>query len=175
MPEPPISSGSEERELLNDRQAFANRLAQTFEPRQVIALLLTTGLRYSDLALALKVHPRTVRAWIEDEQRDPARQRDGILLLKALMLFLLRRGILTPRQLALWLVEPNNQLGFRRPLAVFAERGVDDVINASGEFTRPEPSLADDVPERGVAAGAAGRGTGDAQHGDEREDADGHA
>ena len=58
MPEPPISSGSEERELLNDRQAFANRLAQTFEPRQVIALLLTTGLRYSDLALALKVHPR---------------------------------------------------------------------------------------------------------------------
>jgi hypothetical protein len=142
-----------------DKEAFASRLAETFEPRDVIQLMLGMGLRYSDLALALNVHPRTVRAWTETEDRGPDRQRDGVLALKALVLFLLRRGVLEPRQVALWLVEPHEQLGFRRPLAVLAEGKLSDVVAASGDFTRPEPALSHETPaKQAVAAGAAGRG-----------------
>lgn len=144
--------------LLDDKQAFTNRLAETFEPRDVVQMLFDMGLRQSDLALALGVHPRTVRAWTEDNDRDPDRQRDGLLSLKALVLFLLRRGVLSPRQVALWLVEPHEQLEFRRPLAVFAESGLDDVIRASAPFVRPEPPLAGGSPrDDAVAAGATKR------------------
>lgn len=150
------------RDLIDDKEAFADRLAGTFDLREIVELMLQTGLRPNDLALALNVHPRTVRAWIDKSgDRDPGRQRDGILALKALVLFLLRRGILTPRPLALWLVEPQEQLGFRRPLAVLADGGLEDVVAASASFTRPEPQ-----PEiqpsasPSVAAGAAGRKRG---------------
>lgn len=147
-------------ELLDDKAGFASRLAETFEPREIVELLLAMGLRFSDLALALNVHPRTVRAWIEDEGRDPDRQRDGILSLKALVLFLLRRGILSPRQVAMWLVEPREDLGFRRPLAVFAEDGLHDVVGASAPFVRPEPELGRGAPAgHAVAAGATKRDT----------------
>ena len=147
-------------ELLDDKIAFADLLAETFEPRDVVRLLLATGLRHSDLALALNVHPRTVRAWMDDETRDMDRHRDGILSLKALILFLLRRGILTPRQLALWLVEPQEALDFRRPLAVFAEKGLHAVVSASAAVVRPEPALGSGLPPKaGVAAGAANRET----------------
>ena len=150
----------ETEELLNDKRGFADRLAETFEPREIVRLLLTMGLRYSDLALALNVHPRTVRAWIDDKDRDLSRQRDGILALKALVLFLLRRGILGPRQIAMWLVEPLESLEFRRPLAVLAEGDLNAVVDASGTFTRPEPALASPRPSnRAVAAGAVGRGS----------------
>jgi hypothetical protein len=145
--------------LLEDKQAFIDRLAGTFEPRNIVRLLLATGLRYSDLAMALNVHPRTVRAWMDEEGRDLGRQRDGILALKALVLFLLRRGILGPRQIAMWLVEPLPDLGFRRPLAVLAEDRLNDVVNASSTFTRPEPALGSRLPIKpAVAAGAVGRG-----------------
>lgn len=100
---------------------------------------------------------------MDEAERDLSRQRDGILALKALVLFLLRRGILGTRQVAMWLVEPLEDLGFRRPLAVLAE-GEDrlgEVVNASGAFTRPEPVLTSGLPaKRAVAAGAVGRGGG---------------
>lgn len=144
--------------LLAEKTAFTDRLAETFDLRETVALLLSTGLRPSDLALALDVHPRTVRAWMESEDRDLGRQRDGILALKALMLYLLRRGGLMPNQVALWLVEPLPELGFRRPLAVLPEGGLEDVVRASRSFTRPEPPPGGAPPDtRAVAAGAAGR------------------
>ncbi len=160
---PPLTA-QETDALLTDKQAFANRLAETFEPRDVIELMLVLGLRFSDLALALNVHPRTVRAWVESDDRDPSRQRDGILKLKALILFLLRRGILSPRQIALWLVEPHEKLGFRRPLAVMAEEnGLGEVVTVSAPFTRPEPELNRHLPaKQSVAAGAVGRDAGQA-------------
>lgn len=145
---------ADEREELLDKEAFANRLAETFEPREVVSLLLSMGLRPSDLALALGVHPRTVRAWVEPDGRAADRQRDGILALKALVLFLLRRGVLQPRSLALWLVEPSDVLEFRRPLAVFADEGFEDVINASAAFVRPEPPRTPQPKAQAVAAGA---------------------
>jgi hypothetical protein len=148
-------------ELLNDKAAFTNRLAETFSEREIVRLMLWIGLRYSDLALALTVHPRTVRAWIDEEDRDLVRQRDGILALKALVLFLLRRGVLGPRQIALWLVEPLETLDFRRPLAVLAEGRLNDVVNASSSFTKPEPAMLSPNPSRPeVAAGAVGRRDG---------------
>jgi transposase-like protein len=146
-------------DLLNDRDALIARLAETYEPLEVVRLMYTIGLRYSDLALALDVHPRTVRSWLESEDRDPGRHRDGILTLKSVVLFLLRRGIVPPRQVALWLVEPNERLDFRRPLAVLSEDGgIHDVISASATFTRPEPRRKEiPVANDAVAAGATGR------------------
>jgi transposase-like protein len=144
---------------VKDREALVTPLVETFEPIEVVRLMLDIGLRYSDLALALDVHPRTVRAWLESSERDPERHRDAILSLKSVVLFLLRRGTLGSREVALWLVEPNEQLGFRRPLAVLGEeQGIHDVISASATFTRPEPRRTG-VPasNRAVAAGATGR------------------
>jgi hypothetical protein len=147
--------------LLDDKAGFTTRLAETFDEREIVELMLAMGLRYSDLALALGVHPRTVRAWIDEQDRGLTRQRDGILAMKALVLFLLRRGILMPRQIALWLVEPLETLQFRRPLAVLAEGRLDDVVNASSPFTRPEPALEiAPASKPAVAAGAAARAHG---------------
>jgi hypothetical protein len=145
--------------ILDDKAQFTSRLAETFDEREIVRLMLAMGLRPSDLALALGVHPRTVRAWFDEQDRDVSRQRDGILALKALVLFLLRRGILGPRQIALWLVEPLETLKFRRPLAVLAEGRLNDVVDASATFTRPEPALeGHKVAKPAVAAGAAARG-----------------
>jgi transposase-like protein len=141
------------------REALVAELAETFDPLEVVRVMLRIGLRYSDLALALDVHPRTVRAWLESDERDPGRHRDAILTLKSVVLFLLRRGILSPEDVALWLVEPNPKLGFRRPLAVLTEEGgIHDVISASATFTRPEPRRTP-IPtsNKAVAAGATGR------------------
>lgn len=147
------------REDVEDREALVARLAETFEPLDVVRLMLDIGLRHSDLALALDVHPRTVRAWLESSERDPERHRDAILSLKSAVLFLLRRGTLGPREVALWLVEPNERLGFRRPLAVLnEEQGIHDVVSASATFTRPEPRRTGmPANNRAVAAGATGR------------------
>jgi hypothetical protein len=157
-----VTSNDRELETFADEKTrFTTRLAETFDEREIVRMMLEMGLRHSDLALALGVHPRTVRAWIDEPDRDLTRQRDGILALKALVLFLLRRGILAPQQISLWLVEPLESLGFRRPLAVLAEGRLNDVIDASATFTRPEPALAAtpaSKPE--VAAGAVGRGNG---------------
>jgi DNA-binding transcriptional regulator YiaG len=157
-------SESEQNELLADREAFAEHLASAFDLLEILELMQLLGLRHSDLALALGVHPRTVRAWLDEtDERDPNRQRDAILSLKALVLFLLRRGILNPRQLALWLVEPHERLEFRRPLAVLAEGGLNEVVSASAAFVRPETprrlgaTTRDSPAKRAVAAGAAGR------------------
>jgi transposase-like protein len=155
------SQSTQTKELVEDRDALVTELAETFEPLDIVRLMLKIGLRYSDLALALDVHPRTVRSWLESEDRDPGRHRDAILSLKSVVLFLLRRGILTPRQVALWLVEPNEQLDFRRPLAVLVEDGgIHAVISASATFTRPEPRRKE-IPasNKAVAAGATGRRT----------------
>jgi DNA-binding transcriptional regulator YiaG len=155
----PLTPTTETRDLLDDRDALVAQLAATFEPLEVVRLMHAVGLRFSDLALALDVHPRTVRAWLESDDRDPGRHRDAILTLKSVVLFLLRRGIVPPRQVALWLVEPNEQLGFRRPLAVLSdENGIHDVISASTTFTRPEPQRKE-IPTTSdaVAAGATGR------------------
>lgn len=135
--------------LVSDRVAFAEKLAQTFDPMDVITLLSCMGLRPSDLALALGVHPRTVRAWLDSTERDPSRHRDAILNLKALVLFLLRRGLLSPPNVAGWLVEPNEQLGFQRPLAVLAEGRLNEVVTASATFVRPAPQASPSI-----AAGA---------------------
>jgi hypothetical protein len=141
-------------ELLSDKDAFASKLAATFEPDDIVRMFLAMDLRYSDLALALKVHPRTVRAWIEEEDRDADRQRDRILTLKALVLFLLRRGVLSPRQVAMWLIEPQEALSFRRPLAVLADDGLDPIVSASAPFVRPEPTLQRTRPKAGAAVPA---------------------
>ncbi|HEX3172955.1 MAG TPA: hypothetical protein VHQ43_01890 [Solirubrobacterales bacterium] len=148
-------------ELLLDREAFAAELAQTFEPADIVRLLNEMGLRYSDLALALGVHPRTIHAWLdESDPRDGDRQRDQIQSLKAAILFLLRRGVLTPRQLALWLAEPNERLEFRRPLAVFGDGDISEtlspLITAGAPFLHPEPEESA-APHPSVAAGAATR------------------
>lgn len=145
----PVTGDATAALLLDDRMAFAERLAQTFEPTPIVRLLHQMGLRLSDLALALGVHPRTVRAWLESTERDPSRHRDAILNLKALVLFLLRRGLLSPRNVAGWLVEPNEQLGFQRPLAVLADNRLNDVVTASATFVRPPPHA-----EPSVGAGA---------------------
>jgi len=149
-PDPAVDDAAASQQLIADRVAFAERLAQTFEPMPVVRLLNQMGLRPSDFALALGVHPRTVRAWLDSTERDPSRHRDAILNLKALVLFLLRRGLLSPRNVAGWLVEPNEQLGFQRPLAVLADNRLNDVITASATFVRPLPHAAPSV-----AAGAA--------------------
>jgi hypothetical protein len=136
-------------DLLANRVAFAEQLAETFDPMRVVRLLNQMGLRPKDLALALGVHPRTVRTWLDSPERDPSRHRDEILNLKAVVLFLLRRGLLSPPNVAGWLVEPNEQLGFQRPLAVLADDRLNDVVTASATFVRP-------VPHAGptIAAGA---------------------
>jgi hypothetical protein len=148
-------------ELLLDREAFAAELARTFEPAEIVGLLEEMGLRHSDLALALGVHPRTIHAWLDDsDPRDGDRQRDQIQSFKAAVLFLLRRGVLTPRQLALWLAEPNERLDFRRPLAVFGDGDISEtlssLIKASAPFLHPEPDESPD-PHPSVAAGAVAR------------------
>lgn len=148
-----------------DADTFVEDLARAFEPGEVVKRLLEMGLEYSDLALALGVHPRTVRAWVADG-RDASRQRDSILSLKSVVVFLLRRGILPPKKLAMWLVEPNADLQFRRPLSVLAEDRINDVIQASAEFVLPADALPDGNPqeqemragvEQAAAAGAVGR------------------
>lgn len=159
MPMSTMSSTTEsDQEVpVGDREAFAERMSQTYDPLELIQLLVAMGLRPSDLALALGVHPRTVRAWLEPGARDPDRYRDGILSLKAVVLFLLRRGLLSPPNVAGWLVEPNEDLGFKRPLAVLAEGRLDDVLDASATFVRPPADTSAEVAEvdRAVAASAA--------------------
>lgn len=146
--------------LTEDKDAFAARLAQTFEPTEIVRLLIAMGLRPSDLALALNVHPRTINAWLdESDQRDAERQRDDILALKSIVLFLLRNGMLEPRHLAFWMVEPNLDLDFRRPMAVLGEGNTEEslirVMKASAPFVHPEEDAA--PHDQSVAAGAAGR------------------
>jgi hypothetical protein len=130
--------------VLADKDAFAAQLAQTFEPGEIVGMLKSMGLRPSDLALGLGVHPRTIQAWLDTtDRRDGERQRDEILTLKALIVFLLRRGVLAPKQLAVWLVEPNDRLAFRRPLAVLSDESTSESLNlvmeASLPFLHPEP------------------------------------
>jgi transposase-like protein len=142
---------------LKSREDFAALLAQTFDPTEIVQLLSEMGLRYSDLALALGVHPRTIRAWLdESDPRQADRQRDEIQALKAVVLFMLRRGILKPRQLSLWLVEPNERLEFRRPLALLGEGDISQtlrpLIRAGSPFLRAEPN--ESAREKDVAAGA---------------------
>jgi transposase-like protein len=144
-------------EQVRQREEFAALLAQTFEPTDIVRLLSEMGLRYEDLALALGVHPRTIRAWLdESDPRDAGRQRDEIQALKAVVLFMLRRGIWKPRQLSLWLVEPNETLEFRRPLAVFGEGDIGQtlspLIQAGAPFLRSDPDDAA-TSRREVAAG----------------------
>jgi hypothetical protein len=143
---------------LKDREEFAGLLARTFEPTEIVQLLSEMGLRYEDLALALGVHPRTIRAWLDDsDSRDASRQRDEIQALKAVVLFMLRRGNWKPRQLSLWLVEPNETLDFRRPLAVLGEGDIaqtlSPLIRAGAPFLRSEADTAT-TPQREVTAGA---------------------
>lgn len=162
------------KELLLDREAFAAKLARTFEPAEIVYLLKEMGLRDSDLALALGVHPRTIHAWLDrNDPRDGDRQRDQIQSLKAVVLFLLRRGVLTPRQLALWLAEPNERLDFRRPLAVLGEGDISEtlsaVVNAGAPFLHPEPEEAFG-PHPSVAAGAATRNRPDRKAGENGDD-----
>jgi transposase-like protein len=142
---------------IKDREDFAALLTRTFEPTEIVQLLSEMGLRYEDLALALGVHPRTIRAWLdESDPRDASRQRDEIQALKAVVLFMLRRGIWKPRQLSLWLVEPNETLDFRRPLAVLGEGDIaqtlSPLIKAGAPFLRSEPDNST-MPQREVAAG----------------------
>jgi transposase-like protein len=142
---------------IKSREDFAALLAQTFDPTEIVQLLSEMGLRYSDLALALGVHPRTIRAWLDQsDPRQADRQRDEIQALKAVVLFMLRRGILKPRQLSLWLVEPNERLEFRRPLALLGEGDISQtlhpLIRAGSPFLRAEPS--ENAREKDVAAGA---------------------
>jgi hypothetical protein len=144
--------------LLSERKGFADQLAQTFEPTEIVRLLNEMGLRFDDLALALGVHPRTIRAWLDkSDSRGAERQRDEIQALKAVVLFMLRRGSLKPRQLAFWLNEPNEMLDFRRPLAVLGDGDISEtlspLIKAGGPFLRPEPDAAAG-PQDGVAASA---------------------
>jgi DNA-binding transcriptional regulator YiaG len=146
--------------LLKDKDEFAAVLAQTFEPTEIVRLLSAMDLRPSDLALALNVHPRTIRAWLDDSERTADRQRDEILALKSIVLFLLRQGPYAPKHLGIWLVEPNSRLDFRRPLAVLGEGDSDEalvkVMKASAPFVQPQESQ---LPYRqSVAAGAPGRG-----------------
>lgn len=156
---------------LKDKDAFAARLAQTFEPTEIVRLLIEMGLHLNDLALVLNVHPRTIRAWLdESDQRTAERQRDEILALKSLVLFLLRRGILTPRQLALWLIEPNDKLEFRRPLAALGEGDINEnliwVMKAAAPFVDPELDVETDTPNSWVAAGAVDREKPEPPNGD---------
>lgn len=162
MTDLPTAPGAEKAQaLLSDKDAFVEQLAEALDLREVVALLLAMGLRYSDLALALNVHPRTVRAWVEDPSRDLGRQRDVILELRAFVLFLLRRSPLTPSHIAFWLIEPHEALDFRRPLAVFAEGGLRAAVSASrsfASFAQPEPQLpVTSSLDEAVAAGAVGR------------------
>jgi DNA-binding transcriptional regulator YiaG len=148
--------------LLKDKDEFAARLAQTFEPTEIVRLLTAMNLRPSDLALALNVHPRTIKAWLdESDQRTADRQRDDILALKSIVLFLLRRGPYAPGHLAAWLVEPNPALTFRRPLAVLGEddteEGLVRVMKASAPFISAEEPIGAAPYHQSVAAGAAGR------------------
>jgi hypothetical protein len=141
------------------RDAFNTQQRGVFAMNQAthaVKLLINMGLRPSDLALALGVHPRTVRAWLEPGDRDPGRHRDSILSLKAVVLFLLRRGLLSPPNVAGWLVEPNEELSFKRPLAVLAEDRLDDVLNASATFVRPPAEHSGETVEvdPAIAAGA---------------------
>lgn len=145
-------------EQLESREMFADLLAQTFEPTEIVQLLSETGLRLDDLALALNVHPRTIRAWVDDsDPRQADRQRDEIQALKAVVLFMLRRGILKPQELAYWLVEPNAKLDFRRPLAVLGDGDISEtmseLIKAGAPFLKAEPEHPSD-PQRGAAVGA---------------------
>ena len=98
--------------LADEKERFTTRLAETFDEREIVRMMLEMGLRHTDLALALGVHPRTVRAWIDEPDRDLSRQRDGILALKALVLFLLRRGILTPLKYPCGWWNPSNRWAF---------------------------------------------------------------
>jgi hypothetical protein len=148
--------------LLKDKDAFAAQLAKTYEPTGIVRLLAAMDLRPSDLALGLNVHPRTIKAWLNDSNpRTAERQRDDILALKSIVLFLLRRGNLSPTHLAGWLVEPNGDLDFRRPLAVLGEgdtqKSLVRVMQASAPFVHPEEGQGHAPFHQSVAAGAAGR------------------
>jgi hypothetical protein len=166
-------SGIASSEQLESREMFADLLAQTFEPTEIVQLLSEIGLRLDDLALALNVHPRTIRAWIDDsDPRQADRQRDEIQALKAVVLFMLRRGILKPQELAYWLVEPNAKLDFRRPLAVLGDGDISEtmseLIKAGAPFLKAEPERPSN-PQRGAAVGAVthDRPIHDALEGDE--------
>lgn len=145
--------------LIENKEDFAGALAQAYEPTEIVELLTEMGLRPSDLALALNVHPRTIRAWLDDSDRTADRQRDDILALKSIVLFLLRQGSFAAKHLAIWLIEPNPDLDFRRPLAVLGEGDSNEalvkVMRASAPFVQPkEPQTL----RQSVAAGATSRG-----------------
>jgi hypothetical protein len=161
MPEGSAEGTIEEREL-RDKEAFAAALTQTYEPTEIVRALIEMGLRPSDLALVLDVHPRTINAWLdESDPRTAERQRDAILAVKSLVVFLLRRGALTPRQLALWLIEPNEKLNFRRPLAALGDGDINEnllwVMKAATPFLDPELGVPSEAPHPRVAAGAVNR------------------
>jgi hypothetical protein len=148
--------------LLKDKDDFAAQLAKTYETTEIVRLLAAMNLRPSDLALGLNVHPRTIKAWLdESDPRTAERQRDEILALKSIVLFLLRRGNLSPASLAVWLVEPNGDLDFRRPLAVLGEgdtqKSLIRVMQASAPFVHPDEGHGSAPYDDSVAAGAAGR------------------
>lgn len=163
----------ERENLIEDKEEFAAALAQAFEPTEIVRLLSDMDLRPSDLALALDVHPRTIRAWLDDSNRSADRQRDEILALKSIVLFLLRQGSFAPKHLAVWLIEPNPELDFRRPLAVLGEGDGDEalvkVMRASAPFVQPnEPQAL----RQGIAAGATSSGDEESST-DEGEDVEG--
>lgn len=129
---------------LNDKEVYANILYAAEEPGLQLGLIACMGIGYRHVASALgaDVTPETVKEWMNCESEPTEEHEYGIFTLKSTILFLLRRGILGPRQVGAWLIEPNLELEGVTPLATLAnEGGVERVVMASRTFIRPEPQL----------------------------------
>lgn len=133
--------------IFEDREKLADVLYREERPVEVLKLIGGMGVNSSHLAGSIDVQVGTIDNWLNSSSETEVEveiedHSDSIQALKATTLYLLRRGILPPRALALWLVEPREELQNRSPLAMLPlEDGQQKVIKAAfiSDFLRPEP------------------------------------
>lgn len=129
--------------IFEDKEIFADVLYREERLPEVLRLIGGMGINSSHLAGSIDVQADTVDNWLNSSSETEIEDHSAsIQVLQATTLYLLRRGILPPRALALWLVEPREELQDRSPLSVLPlEGGQDRVIQAAfaSDFLRPEP------------------------------------
>jgi hypothetical protein len=124
-----------------EKDILADLLFEEQDPNLSLRLIGDMGITAAELGSGINVSGDKVESWFAGDSSDITEHELAIHGLKSTILFLLRRGILNPSQLALWLTLPNPDLEDETPLATMPkEGGLDAVLQASRTFTRPEPA-----------------------------------
>ena len=116
---------------------LADVLYEETDPVGALQLLGSMGLKPSEIAAGIGVPPDIVESWHGGNIDDVPEHELAIYGLKSTTIYLLKRGILNPSELALWLTQPLENLQGDTPLITLPqEGGLEAVLLAAAPFIR---------------------------------------